>query len=446
MASRSGSQRPKVKPTADENHRVIQSVRRERHRHNAEMRRVRAKVSSLEAEQDNLWVENKQLQEVLDHLPDQTSMDEYVARIDALQDENDLLQEEIWKLKGLSTDQVKELRGEDLPTHPRNSITPEEIAVEYRNFIDQIMNLIYSWVKPLLENERWAQKVVETAQKDGSSAALVRWLDAYPDIARLSSFHVSTEYVLLASIIRWVDQHVFRAELPGVAPELLALLARVEDSLDNHVTPRQRALELRRWRQTTYFALVHHPEYKGARFAREAALGEALRGILAFLPAVRDGGAEVLQQLRDIVVFPALELNELFVTSTDHFQLQIWDFLSRNNGSSSGGGGGGGSGGEETATTVEQLWEYRDWIELEDALDNNSTKVTIADKSVEEAARRLDPVCTVVPAVVLTSADDFDDVTLCCRAYIIAAWGLPQARERKWNEQVPGFLNGFLAS
>ncbi|KAI1801471.1 hypothetical protein F4811DRAFT_534574 [Daldinia bambusicola] len=454
MASQSESHQPKPKPTADEKNSVIQSVRRERARHNAELRRVRSKFNSLEAEQDNLWVENRQLKDLLDHLPDQTSMDEYAAQIDTLQNENDLLQEEIWKLKGLSADQVNELRVEDLPTHARNSITPEQIRVEYRHFVDEIMLLAYSWVRPLLQDPRWAQKVVEAAKGDGSSDALVRWLDAYPDIARLTSVHVSTEYVLLAVIMRWVDQHIFRADLPGISPELLNLLNLVEDSLYEHVAPRQRALEIRRWRQTTYFAVVHHPGYADARRYREDALARELRDILRFLPAVRDGGDEVLKQLRDTVIFPALELNEAFTTSVDHFQLQMWDFLpgSDSNSNSNSNNGSGedpsGAGVVEAATvttTVEQLWEYRDWFELEDTLDNNTTKVTVADKTVEETVRWLDPVCTAIPAIVMTSADDYDDTTLCSQAYIIAAWGLPPARERKWNDQVPGFMNGFLA-
>ncbi|OTB16234.1 hypothetical protein K445DRAFT_300172 [Daldinia sp. EC12] len=421
--------KPKLESSGDE-HPVIQSVTRERNRHNAEIRRVKIQLAELEAEQDKLWVDNEQLRELLDHLPDQTSMDEYVSRIDDLQNNNDHLQEEIWRLKGMSAEEVNELRDEVLPTHARNSITPEQLTIEYRNYIDGIMNLIYAWVKPLLDNEKFARKVVDVARQDGSGAELLRWLEAYPDIARLSSFHVSTEYVLLAVIIRWVDQHVFSTSLGGMSPELVEMLDNIENSLYNNVSPRHRVVEIRRWRQTTYCALTQHPEYKQARIIHEENLAVELRKILLFLPTVRDD-AHALQRLQSTVVFPALELNELFLTSTDYFHLQSWDFLP---------GGGVPSG---TTTTPEQLYEYREWIELEDPLDNSS-KVSLQDKSADETTRRLDPVCTVVPAVILTTADDYEEVVLCCQAYIIAAWGLPQARSRKWNEQTAGFLNGFL--
>ncbi|KAI0130749.1 hypothetical protein F4814DRAFT_141615 [Daldinia grandis] len=418
-----------VKPTLDIHHPIIQSVTRERHRHKAEMRRVKGELARLKLEQDHLWVENEQLNTLMRHLPDAASLDEYVARIDELEKQNDALEDEVHKLQGLSSDEIKELRANQSPTFARNSITQGDIAIEYRNFVDEVINLTYSWVSPLLSDEKQAAAVIQAAKRDGTADDFVSWMDAYPDIARLSSFSVSTEYVVLAVIMRWLETEIFSADIIGVAPATLDTLARIEDSLCDHVDPKPRTLEVRKWSQSTNYALTQHPEYKTTRTAYENELATTLQFILRFLPGVHEAG--MLERIRDVVVFRALEINELFTTSIDYFRLQTWNFLPGTS--------------VVDVTPAEELFEQRDLFELEDPLDN-ANKVDIEDNTVDEVRRRLDPVCAVIPAVVLANAEDPTDTVLCCKSYIVAAWGLPKTRERKWNEQKPGFLNALLSS
>ncbi|KAI2775924.1 hypothetical protein F4815DRAFT_486421 [Daldinia loculata] len=417
------------KPTLNRHHPIIQSVKRERHRHNAEMRRVKQNLAKLEAEQDHLWVENEQLKTLLNHLPDESSLDQYVARIAELEKQNDALEDEVHKLQGLSDDDLKELRAKNFPTHARNSITREDLALEYRNFVDEIINLVYQWVQPLLADEKHAAEVIQAAQRDGTAKEFINWMEAYPDIARLSSYNISTEYVILAVIMRWLEIGIFSAEVCGMAQATLTTLEHIEDSLYHHVEPKPPSIEIRRWRQNTNYALIQHPEYKAMRNAHEQELASNLQKVLCFLPGANEAG--MLDRIRDTIVFRALEINELFVTSVDHFQLQTWEFLP-------------GTSGAEV-TSAAGLYEEREWFELEDPLDN-SNKVEITDKSLDETRRRLDPVCTVIPAIVQRRAENPADVTLCCKAYIVAAWGLPKTRERKWNEQAPSFLNALLSS
>ncbi|KAI1659344.1 hypothetical protein F4813DRAFT_354715 [Daldinia decipiens] len=417
-----------VKPTLNLHHPVIQSVTRERHRHNAEMRRVRQELTRLETEQDRLWVENEQLKTLLNHLPDDNSLDQFVARIGELEKQNDALEDEVHKLQGLSPDDARELRADHFPTHARNSITRDDLALEYRNFVDEIINLIYQWVSPLLNDEKHAAEVIQTAVRDGTAKEFIGWMEAYPDIARLSSFNMSTEYVILAIVMRWIDNEIFEAEVCGIAPEILTALENIEDSLYHNVKPQPRPVEIRRWRQNTNYALLQHPEYKNTRDAHEKKLAGDLQHILRFLPGA--GAAGAIDNIRNTMVFRALEINELFATSVDHFQLQAWEFLAGPN--------------TVETTSAAELYEYREWFELEDPLDN-ANKVDIEDKSLEEATRRLDPVCAVIPAVVLRHAENPDDVTLCCKSYIVASWGLPKTRERKWNEQTASFLNELLS-
>ncbi|KAI0851985.1 hypothetical protein F5Y00DRAFT_274240 [Daldinia vernicosa] len=407
---------------------VIQSVSRERHRHNAELRRVKSELVKLEAAQDQLWIENEQLKNLLKHLPDDSSLDEYVARIDELEKQNDALEEEVHELQGMSPDDIKELRAEQFPTLPRNSITQEDLKVEFRDYVDSIILLVYEWVLPLLTDEKHAAEVIETAKRDGTAQDFVTWLEAYPDIARLSSFKLSAEYTILAVIMRWLNSEIFGMDIRGVAKETITTLEHIEDSLANHIKPELRPIEIARWRQSTNYALVQHPEYKTARKAHEQELASLLQEILGFLPGVNEAG--MLDRIRDTIIFRALELNELFDTSVDYFQIYVWDFLP------------GVSTGE--LSTAGELYEQQELFELADPLDN-AKRYTIEDKSPDEATRRLDPVCAVIPAIVLTNVEDEDDAEVCCKAYIVAGWGLPKTRDRKWKEQAPGFLNALLA-
>ncbi|KAI8960012.1 hypothetical protein F5Y11DRAFT_358797 [Daldinia sp. FL1419] len=409
-------------------HPIIQDVKRERLRHEAELRVVKRQLAGLRSAQDNLIIENEQLKNLMHHLPDSSTLEEFASRIQGLEKQNDTLEDEIHRLKGLTAEDVEELRAKHFATHARNSITIDQIVLEYRNFADEIISLIYEWVKPLLDDEPLAADIIEQARKTGAGKEVLEWMEAFPDIARLSSYQLSAEYVILAIVMRWLDQRIFSADLCTLNPVVLDTISGIEDSLYNHVTPRQRALEIRRWRQTTYYALIQHPDYKSIRMDHEETLAKEIESIFSFLPEVTR--PNMRERIRDVIIFRALELNELFVTSIDHFIFQFWNFLPN---------------ADAVVSTAENLFEERERFEFEDLLDG-SNKVELEEKTLDEIVRRLDPVCCLIPAVFLINADDFSDATLCCKSYLVAAWGLPKNREKKAAEQTPGFLNGLLLS
>lgn len=315
---------------------------------------------------------------------------------------------------------------------------------DWELLLASVSDCVERLVGPTLDSEELQKELLARARKHPSTwSAILKHLYQQPDLAQAACYPGTDLDVLIATVMRHLDEHVFQTTLYGVRPAHVAAVAAIENAMAAHVEPRRDQLAIRSWRAEALGALIADPTlYPDERAAAETAMAGELAAIFrVFLPHPSElsgggggGGASssskaqteaVRTMLRDECVRPAIDLHEKLLVSTHHFYTTLDSYYVH--GTKKEGGGGGGGGG---LVTSPDLYQSLDRLDCKNIMQNRKT---VSRARVEADPQRvLKNVLALTPAVYVRQVGQRDVVkepALVCKQQMLVAWGSDERRE-----------------
>ncbi|KAL8287972.1 hypothetical protein RB597_000185 [Gaeumannomyces tritici] len=344
------------------------------------------------------------------------------------------LEAEVTKLRA----ELEESRSHIFSLQPyRREITPEEVANDWELLFTRVSDCVERLVEPTLDSDALRKETLMRARKHPTTwSGILKHMYQQPDLAQAACYPDTDLDVLIAMVMRHLNERVFQTTLYGVRPAHVAAVAAIENAMATHVEPRRDQLAIRNWRAEALGALMADPnQYPAERAAAEAALADELASLFrVFLPHHPEPGARARADaaramLRDGCVRPAIALHEKLLVSTHHFYTTL-DGYYVHCAKKEGGG----------LVTSPDLLPSLERLECRNMLQNRKT-VTRAKMAADGGASadphqqqqgELRTVLALTPAVYVRQVGQRDMVkepALVCRQQMLVAWGTREKRE-----------------
>ncbi|KAL8377884.1 hypothetical protein RB595_008527 [Gaeumannomyces hyphopodioides] len=338
------------------------------------------------------------------------------------------LEAEVAKLRA----ELEESRSHIFSLQPyRREITPEEVASDWELLFAGVSDCVERLVGPTLDSDVLHKEVLQRARKHPATwSSILKHMYQQPDLAQAAWYPDTDLDVLIAIVMRHLNEHVFQTTLYGARPAYVAAVAAIENSMAAHVEPRRDQLAIRNWRAEALGALIADPNlYPAERAASEAVLADELAALFrVFLPHNSEPGARgqaeaARAMLRDGCVRPAIDLHEKLLVSTHHFYTTLDGYYVH--GTKKEGSG---------LVTSPDLYPSLDKLDCRNILQNRKTvtRARIGADGSADPQRALRTVLALTPAVYVRQVGQRDMVkepALVCKQQMLVAWGSQERRE-----------------
>ncbi|KAK4135778.1 hypothetical protein BT67DRAFT_448710 [Trichocladium antarcticum] len=399
--------RPPSRPGRDDAQSILQ-----------EMEHLRVQLSAANSRADQAERAAEELERHLSSRPTPneatTSSDDSAGAIASLQAENQGLRAEL-----------DDARSHIFSLQPyRKELTPEEVGREFDDLVNGIADWVTKLMDPILDDDDKMDEIVSAAKKRPlETQKLKKYMHSYGDLVHGSMFPETDIDILLAIIMRFLQEHVFQKVLFDTVPSVVDVLALVESSMQTNVEPKRDLFALRTWQAEGLNAVICSHDYQRARSARTRELTLELAAMFKPLRKDRDK-TDFCHSCQQRVILPAVALHERLVTSTHHFYLDLNPYV---------------------------VWNARRELEMSpDFLDHlpalrcenilqNRRPLHLArldpPPTREQLCRGLTAVVSTVPALYMRQVGKGDVIrppTAVRMQQVLVAWD-PQARpERRW--------------
>lgn len=215
------------------------------------------------------------------------------------------------------------------------------------------MGSVSDWVQkhvaPVADDDDKRKKFDGIARRKPSVISLLRgYLLRHGDLVHGTMFPDTDVDVVIAIVMRFLQDNIF--ERGCVNEPAGQVISAIEVALQNCVEPKRGEwsilganfrssdafpsildqFAIRTWRAEAFTAVLSTPDYATMRKQRLEELTTVLcNGMKLFCQVVGRNLDTVYSSCMEVVVKPALELNEKFLTSTHHFYLNLRTYINR---------------------------------------------------------------------------------------------------------------------
>jgi len=324
--------------------------------------------------------------------------------------------------KGLKAE-LDEARSHIFSLQPyRKDLTPKEAGQDFDDLVNDITDWVTNFMDPVLDDDDRRDDVVAAAKKrPGDLQKLRRYLNSQADLVYGCMFPETDIDILIAVIMRWLQDNIFQKILFGAAPDAVEAITFVEGSMQTNVEPKRDLFALRTWRAEALNAVICSPDYQRARHGRMRELTADLASLFKVFRKDKDWN-KLCHACHESIVKPAVELHEKLMTSTHHFYLDLNPYIIWN-------------GRQELEMSPEFLHDLPK-LKCENILQNRKLfSVTKLDPqpSKQQLYKELSNVATVVPALYMRQVgkgDVIKEPTAVRMQQVLVAWGPEEKREK----------------
>ncbi|KZL78432.1 hypothetical protein CT0861_04026 [Colletotrichum tofieldiae] len=308
----------------------------------------------------------------------------------------------------------------------RKELTPEEVGREYDDLVEGITDWVSKFMDPILDDyDQGVEDVLMNARRKPTEALrLKRMIHMHPDLVKGSTFPETDEDVIVAIIMRFLNDSIFQKVLYGSIANYVEVLSFVETALQNHVEPKRDLFAIRTWTAEAYNAILSSRDFTGCRDKKARELTVELAGVFKIL-CRKDKMEWFVKSMGEHCVRPAMQLYEKMLVSTNHFYFDINPYIMC------------GPNGE--IQTSPDFFDNLQDIDCRNVLQNrkavNLAKMDPPPSKMELYHHMLN-VCTLTPALYMRRIgrnDSIKEPQIVRRQQMLVAWG-PQDKRAKFRE------------
>ncbi|KAL7941675.1 hypothetical protein V8C42DRAFT_334442 [Trichoderma barbatum] len=296
-------------------------------REQVQLRQLQDTIARLTAEKESAEREaSRAMQQIQDlkHLLN-SDMEEIAKDADSLGQELNRLKEENHLLR----EELNDAQSHIFSLQPyRKDLTPEEVGRQYNDLVEQVKDWVQKFMEPWLdEYEAGMEAIITAARKQsGEAAKFKKTLHKYPDLVHGCLFPETDEDIIVAIIMRFLNDHIFQKVLYGSAQNYTEMVSFIETQMQSAVEPKRDLFAVRTWTAESYSALMSAPQFKSVRTRRSRDMTLDLADILRIF-CKKDKFAWFCQNIEENCIKPAMALYEKIQVSTHHFYLDIQPFI-----------------------------------------------------------------------------------------------------------------------
>ncbi|KAH6848110.1 hypothetical protein B0I37DRAFT_376708 [Chaetomium sp. MPI-CAGE-AT-0009] len=304
----------------------------------------------------------------------------------------------------------------------RKDLTPKEVGQDFDDLVNGITDWVTNFMDPILDDDDKMDEVVAAAKKRPADVQrLKRYLQSQGDLVYGCMFPETDIDILIAIVMRFLQDHIFQKILYGAVPETVEVISFLEGQMQTNVEPKRDLFALRTWRAEALNAVICSPDYHRARHGRIRELTAEVASLFKVFRREKDWNKLCLA-CQEGIIKPAVTLHEKLMTSTHHFYLDLNPYI---------------------------LWNSRQELEMspdflqdlpklrcENILQNRKPfSVTKLDPqpSEEQLYKDLNNVATIVPALYMRQVgkgDVIKEPTVVRMQQVLVAWGPEEKREK----------------
>ncbi|KAF4776503.1 hypothetical protein HER10_EVM0006644 [Colletotrichum scovillei] len=305
----------------------------------------------------------------------------------------------------------------------RKELTPEEVGREYDDLVEGISDWVSKFMDPYLDDhEKGVEDLMTAARRRPSDALkLKQVIHQYPDLVHGAVFPETDEDIIIATIMRFINENIFQNIMYGSIANYVEVLSFVETALQNHVDPKRDLFAIRTWTAEAYNAILSSRDFKGCREKKLRELTIELASVFKIF-CRRDKIDSFFRNFEQICIKPAMQLYEKIQVSTNHFYFDINPYIVW------------GADGE-MQTSTDFLDNLQD-LDCKNIVQNrkafNLAKID-PPPTKKELYHHLLNVCTLTPALYMRQIgrkDVIKEPQLVRRQRMLVAWGPQEKRDR----------------
>ncbi|KAK4148599.1 hypothetical protein C8A00DRAFT_19597 [Chaetomidium leptoderma] len=305
----------------------------------------------------------------------------------------------------------------------RNDLTPKEAGQDFDDLVNGITDWITNLMDPILDDDDRMDDVLAAAKKRSADLQkLKRYLHSQGDLSHGCMFPETDIDVLIAVVMRFLQDHIFQKILFGAVPDTVEAISFVEGSMQTNVEPRRDLFALRTWRAEALNAVICSPDYQRARHGRVRELTAEVATLFKVFKKEKDW-SKLCHACQEAIIKPAVKLHEKLMTSTHHFYLDLNPYVIWN-------------ARQELEMSPDFLHDLPK-LKCENILQNRKPfNVAKLDPrpTREQLCEGLTNVATVVPALYMRQVgkgDVIKEPTVVRMQQVLVAWG-PQEKKEKF--------------
>ncbi|GKT44673.1 uncharacterized protein ColSpa_04854 [Colletotrichum spaethianum] len=400
----------------DTNHELLLHREIEELRNKLESTTARAEIAEEKAERAEKRID--EIKTSVSSAANDTGMDteSLAPMLSQLKTENSTLKE-----------QLRDAQSHIFSLQPyRKELTPEEVGREYDDLVEGIADWVSKFMDPVLDDyDQGVEDVLMNARRKPTEALrLKRMIHMYPDLVKGSTFPETDEDVIVAIIMRFLNDNIFQKVLYDAIASCVEVLSFVETALQNHVEPKRDLFAIRTWTAEAYNAILSSRQFMNCRDKKARELMNELAGIFKIL-CRRDQMEWFVKNFGEHCIKPAMQLYEKMLVSTNHFYFDINPYiLCSPNGE---------------IETSPDFFDCLHDLDCKNVLQNrkavNLAKMDPPPSKMELYHHMLN-VCTLTPALYMRQIgrnDSIKEPQIVRRQQMLVAWG-PQDKRAKFRE------------
>ncbi|KAM0264685.1 hypothetical protein ACHAQJ_000510 [Trichoderma viride] len=316
----------------------------------------------------------------------------------------------------------------------RKDLTPEEVGRQYDDLVEQVQDWVQKFMACWLDDyEAGVEALANHARKNsGEAAKFKKVLHKYPDLVHGSMFPETDEDIIVAIIMRFLNDHIFQKVLYGSATEYTGMVSFIETQMQSAVEPKRDLFAVRTWTAESYNALMSAPQFRGVRARRSRDMTVSLADSLRIF-CKKDKHPWFYQNMEERCIKPAMALYEKLQVATHHFYLDIQPYISWSPGN--------------RIAPSEEFYECIEKLDCRNILHNrkafNLAKLDLRPTKSELYSNLLN-VCTVVPALYIRQIGQRDAIkapSIVRKQQMLVAWGPEEKREKFTEEGDPSLVH-----
>lgn len=107
------------------------------------------------------------------------------------------------------------------------------------DLVDGVNEWVVNWTDRIIDSDQYQRQSINNSRRDPAAAKqFLGWLRGWEDLRRLIQFPDMDQEVLVAFILRYLWQSIFLTILCDIAPDEVNTISLLEDSMENHTTPK----------------------------------------------------------------------------------------------------------------------------------------------------------------------------------------------------------------
>ncbi|KAK1250514.1 hypothetical protein MKX08_010517 [Trichoderma sp. CBMAI-0020] len=339
------------------------------------------------------------------------------AEMKRLKEENNLLREEL-----------NDAQSHIFSLQPyRKDLTPEEVGRQYDDLVESVQDWVQKFMGFWLDDyEAGAEALASHARKNAQEVArLKKVVHKHPDLIHGCMFPETDEDIIVAVIMRFLNDHIFQKVLYGSASNYTDMVSFIETQMQTAVEPKRDLFAVRTWTAESYNALMSAPQFRGIRARRSRDLTIGLAEVLRIF-CKKDKHSWFYQNTEDRCIKPAMALYEKLQVATHHFYLDIQPYISWS--------------GSNHIAHSQEFHECVENLDCRNILHNrkafNMNKMDPRPTKADIHTNLLN-VCTVVPALYIRQIGQRDAIkapSIVRKQQMLVAWGSDEKKEKFTEE------------